>query len=73
MKRLLLIVLIGALLLGMSSCALPSADITNSTSANDLPKMLSEPYSFNSFEDFEKHEKELGSKALSHYYIPSGL
>lgn len=37
------------------------------------PEALFAPYTFASFEEFEKHEKEAGEKGVSYYYIPSAL
>jgi len=37
------------------------------------PEALFAPYTFASFEEFEKHEKEAGEKGVSHYYVPSDL
>lgn len=48
-------------------------DVVDEDVATGSAETLSAPYSFTSFEDFETHEKKLGTKALSHYYTPSAL
>lgn len=55
-----------------------STSVDGSATATEVdttepPETLFAPHSFNSFEDFEKHEKEASTKGVSHYYIPSAL
>lgn len=83
MKRVAFLLSILSLTLIVCSCAAANTpDIPDvpdvSGTVNDGAKseadcVLSEPYSFNSFEDFERHEKEAGAKAVSCYYTPSSL
>jgi hypothetical protein len=78
LKRFLIGILLVCIVLSISSCTgndtttTTSKDPTPTTNPNDTPIQLA-PELFASFEAFEQHEKGLGEKALSHYFVPAEL
>jgi uncharacterized membrane protein len=69
MKRIIAFILMLTLVLALGSCN--SAAVTSNTTG--LPTIQQAPEEYTSFEAFEAHEKSLGEKALSYYYIPGNL
>lgn len=51
----------------------PDNNSINDSETTKLPLPIFAPNTFYSFEDFEKHEKEAGAKAVKYYYKPSAL
>lgn len=72
MKRIAIFLLVLNLLIVFCSCTSVGKNLDEKEYIDNV-QILSAPYSFASFESFEKHEKSASTKTNSHYYTPSNL
>lgn len=71
LKRFLIGILLVCIVLSISSCTGNDTTTTTTDTGNDPTQIAPESYA--SFEAFEQHEKGLGEKSLSNYFVPASL